>query len=341
MQVIIPCAGRSSRFPNTRPKFMLTMPDGRMMLQHAADTYIEKGYTVHFILVKEHVEKYDAEYAIRHVYGDKVFVHILDDFTSGPAETIYQTIKHWNDTPFIVNDCDSFFDYDIPTGGFVVYADLHDYPDIHNVAAKSFVIHEDGLVKNIIEKKISSEFICIGAYGFQSSNDFKFYYNLLSLNNEVFLSHIIKRMLEDDVIFHSIKGNNYIDCGTYDSFIDNMRNHCTIFCDIDGVIFKNQSHHFKNNYSNDPVAIENAFQFLKRKVENGATIIFTTSRPEEYKEITEQAIRDAGIETFQVLYGLPHAPRLLINDVSATNPWPSASSINVPRDNEDYWKMFE
>lgn len=343
MQVIIPCAGKSSRFPNTRPKYMLTMPDGRMMLQHAADPYIQKGYTVHFVIVKEHVEQYDAEYAIRHAYGDSVFIHILDDFTSGPAETIYEVVKDWNDTPFIVNDCDSFFDYDIPSGPFIVYADIHDYPSINNVAAKSFVIHEDGVVKNIIEKRISSEYICIGAYGFNSSLHYKVYYELLEIrfHKELFLSHIVKRMLEDDVIFHSIQGHNYVDCGTYDSFVENMRNHTTIFCDIDGVIFKNQSHHFKNNYSSEPQPNPNAIQYLKDKLANGATIIFTTSRPEEYKEITENGIRAAGIEKFQVLYGLPHSPRLLINDVSTTNPWPSASAINIPRDDDDYWQMFK
>lgn len=343
MQVIIPCAGKSSRFPNTRPKYMLTMPDGRMMLQHVADPYIQKGYAVHFVIVKEHVERYDAEYAIRHAYGDSVFVHILDDFTSGPAETIHETIKEWNDTPFIVHDCDSFFDYDIPDGPFISYVDLHHYPDLHNLTAKSYVIYEDGIIKNIIEKKISSEYICVGAYGFHSTDTYKAYYNKIinDCSGEIFLSHIVKSMVSSNIPFYSIEAQNYIDCGTYEAFMDYIRDHTTIFCDIDGVIFKNQSHHFRNNYSNPPQANMQAVEFIKNKIEMGATVIFTTARPEKYKDVTEQGLRDAGIEKFQVIYNLPHSPRMLINDVSTTNPWPAATSINVPRDNDDYWKMFK
>ena len=31
--LIIPCAGRSSRYPNLRPKWLLTHPDGELMLE--------------------------------------------------------------------------------------------------------------------------------------------------------------------------------------------------------------------------------------------------------------------------------------------------------------------
>jgi hypothetical protein len=30
----------------------------------------------------------------------------------------------------------------------------------------------------------------------------------------------------------------------------------------------------------------------------------------------------------------------LINDVSKTNPYPSASAINVPRDDNEYWSKI-
>ena len=343
MQVIIPCAGKSSRFPDTRPKYLLTMPDGRLMLQHVADGYLENGHTVHFIIIKEHSEMYESEYAIRNIYGDNVFIHVMDDFTSGPAETVHELIKDWKDTPFVVHDCDSFFEYDMPTGSYLSYVDLSNYPNLHNVAAKSFIIHEDGIVKNIIEKRISSGYICVGAYGFESSDLYNHYYTKISrfCYGEIFLSHVVKEMLENDIIFYSIEANDYVDCGTYDAFIDNMRDHLTIFCDIDGVIFKNQSHYFKNNYANSPTENPQAIEFIKNKISKGATVIFTTARPEKYKDVTEQGLRDAGIEDFQVIYGLPHAPRLLINDVTYTNPWPSASSINVPRDDDDYWRMFK
>ena len=40
MAVIIPCAGRSSRYPGTRPKYLLTMYDGELMFEKAAKPYL-------------------------------------------------------------------------------------------------------------------------------------------------------------------------------------------------------------------------------------------------------------------------------------------------------------
>ena len=35
--LIIPCAGKSSRFPNMKPKYMLTHPDGKLMIEKAME----------------------------------------------------------------------------------------------------------------------------------------------------------------------------------------------------------------------------------------------------------------------------------------------------------------
>ncbi len=343
MRIIIPCAGKSSRFQHTRPKYLLTMPDGRLMLQQAADTYINDGHDVTFVIVKEHSEKYGSEAAIRRAYGDKVSIVILDQFTSGPAETIYQVIKDWDDVSFAVNDCDSFFDFDVTESNYVVYVDLNDYSSISDVSSKSYILKDGNNVIDIIEKKISSEFICIGGYGFKSSNKFISSYNDIKSNsaNEIFLSHVIKHMIANENRFTAIQGMNYIDCGTYNSYAINMKNHMAIFCDIDGIVFKNQSRYFDNNYNTEPTINPSAIKFLKDKIALGATVIFTTARKEDTREVTENALRKAGITDFRVIYDLPHAPRLLINDVHYSNPWPAASAINAPRNDDDFWKMFQ
>jgi hypothetical protein len=318
------------------------MPDGRMMLQQAADPYIENGYHVTFVVVRDHSEKYESEYAIRKAYGDTVDVVVLDDFTSGPAETIYHVIKDWNDTTFAVNDCDSFFDFTPIEENYVVYADLNNYPLVNGIHAKSFIIKDETRITDIIEKKISSGFICIGGYGFKSSSDFIKSYTQIKDNasNEIFLSHVIKQMMLNGENVVAIEGSNYIDCGTYESYVENMKNHMAIFCDIDGIIFKNQSRYFKNSHSNEPTINPSAIQFLKERIALGATVIFTTARKEDTRDVTETAIRKAGIDNFRIIYDLPHAPRLLINDVHYSNPWPAASAINAPRNDDDFWRMF-
>lgn len=346
MRIVIPAAGRSSRYPGTRPKYLLTMPDGRLMISHVIDSYLRKGHKPTVIIVKEHVEQYDAEYALRGIYGDAIDIYILDDFTNGPAETLYKyCIGNRRDGQIIAHDCDSIFEYNIPTGkNFVVYVDLHDYPDLSNIANKSFlhIDEPEGLLKNIVEKRVSSEYICVGAYGFRNAEQYIEMYETErdSISAELFISHIVRGYLAADRACTTVHATNYVDCGTIEAFNHNSRNHTTIFCDLDGVVFYNQSHYFKNNYNNSPVPIPNAVSFLLERQNKGSKFYFTTARPSQYRNITEAALTQLGFVDFQVIYDVPHAPRLLINDIAITNPWPSASSINVPRDDNDYWKKI-
>ena len=322
------------------------MPDGQLMLQHAVRNWIE-DYPVTVVINREHEEQYKVVDTIERIWGKTVSVHIVEHYTNGPAETIYETVKAWDDTPFYVQDCDSLFNIELPTWNrnFVAYVKLHDYPKLHNVAAKSFVTLHEELLTNIVEKHLISDLVCVGGYGFHSSYGYKHHYELLTehqgTESEIFISHVIKFMLQQGGIFTTAHAQNYLDCGTYEAFIDNQKRHKTIFCDLDGVIFYNQSHYFENNYSIAPTLKPQAVSWLLGKQENGATIVFTTSRPEQYSNITETALNSAGFKNYRILYDLPHAPRLLVNDVSATNPWPSASAINSPRDDDEYWKVIQ
>lgn len=343
MQVIIPCGGKSTRYPTNRPKFLLTMPDGRPMFMHAADPYYGK-YPLTFVVVKEHCNMYDADLAIRNAYNNNVSIVVLDDFAQGPADTIYKAVKDLPDTAFISHDCDGFFNYDIKVDAdFVTTVNLQNYPLLTNVASKSFAVNEGTLLKNIVEKSVISNYICTGAYGFTSSKRYCNNFETVSKNTtqEIYISHIIKHdICNNDVNFKTVEVFDYIDCGTYDDFIRLSKNSSTFFTDLDGVVFKNQSHYFSNNYANVPILNPTATKFLLEKQKRGATIIFTTSRPWAFKQITEAALADAGFKNIQVLYDLPHAPRVLINDVSTTNPWPSASAINAPRDDDNFWKSM-
>ena len=344
MKIIIPCAGRSSRFPTTRPKYLLTMPDGKPMFMHAAAPYYGT-YPVTFVVIREHCELYDADTAIRNAYGSTVDIVILDEFTSGPAETIYLIVKDWADTPFMSVDCDSFYNVSIPLGqNFVTSINISNYPTLSNIAAKSFIIEENDIIRSIVEKRVVSSNICVGGYGFVSSKNYSTSYESVITNcsDELFLSHIIKYQIDiNKDVFKNVEVDTYIDCGTYSDFVDHAKKHMTIFCDIDGVVFKNQSEHFSNNY-NTPIEVNpDAVAYLKDKQRSGATIIFTTARPERFKAVTEANLNSCGFTNYRIIYDLPHSPRLLINDVSTTNPWPSANAINVPRDDNNFWKSIK
>ena len=121
-----------------------------------------------FVINREHDEKYGSADAIRRIYGSKVNIHILEEFTSGP-ETVYETVKDWEDTEFYVQDCDSHFDVEFDITGLknsVVYIELSDYPKLDNIAAKSFVKLHESLLTTIVEKHVASDKVCVGGYRF-------------------------------------------------------------------------------------------------------------------------------------------------------------------------------
>ena len=59
--LILPCAGRSSRFPNVRPKWMLYYPDKTMMVEKAVSGLNLNNFDrVIITIVKDHAVKYKS-----------------------------------------------------------------------------------------------------------------------------------------------------------------------------------------------------------------------------------------------------------------------------------------
>ena len=106
--LIIPCAGRSSRYPNLRPKWLLTHPDGDLMLEKVVDALTINGLDRTIItIVQEQIEKYEADLIIRQAFGDKVEICVLDDYTKSQSDTVLQTIESMDVSgPFIAKDSD-------------------------------------------------------------------------------------------------------------------------------------------------------------------------------------------------------------------------------------------
>ena len=108
MEVIIPCAGASSRFPNMRPKYLLTDYAGRLMIENAAANYIDK-HRVTIVILKEHDERFMARKKLEEAFGNKIDIVVLDKPTTGPADTVYQAIKRGRvnvNSPLLIKDCD-------------------------------------------------------------------------------------------------------------------------------------------------------------------------------------------------------------------------------------------
>src|SRR3989338_5723392 len=92
--LIVPCAGRSTRFPMVRPKWMLTYPDGKLMAEKAVEGLsLPFAARVIVTVVDEHCRRYSADKVAAQAFGGKAEVCVLDGFTRSQSETIAMTIR--------------------------------------------------------------------------------------------------------------------------------------------------------------------------------------------------------------------------------------------------------
>ena len=171
----MPCAGLSTRFPNLRPKYLLTDYNGKLMIENAAKNFIDK-YRVTVVILEEHDKKFNARQKLNDAFGYKIDIIILDKPTTGPADTVYQAIKRGRintNSPILIKDCDGFYDADIVDGNAIYVSKLSKNPDIRNAPAKSYTItNEQNIITTVVEKQIVSNSFCVGGYQFASAKDY-------------------------------------------------------------------------------------------------------------------------------------------------------------------------
>lgn len=103
----------------------------------------------------------------------------------------------------------------------------------------------------------------------------------------------------------------------------------TIFCDIDGTIFRHQEDLYAN-ITTVPVLLPGVVSHFSEWHLKDYCIILTTSRPEGCRLTTEAQLRHHGVFYHQLIMGLPYGPRLLINNQNSDDPV-MAHSISLDR----------
>ena len=57
--LLLPVAGKSARYPGMRPKWLLTMPNGKLMIEQSISKIdCSKFDKIYVIALKEHLDKY-------------------------------------------------------------------------------------------------------------------------------------------------------------------------------------------------------------------------------------------------------------------------------------------
>ncbi len=350
--LIIPCAGKSSRYPGYRPKWLYTHPDGKLMIEKSIFPFLQNKKIKNKIITitKEIEKKFNVKFLIKQMFGRSVKVLVLNYQTKSASETVFETINYFNlNGQILVKDSDSFFLIDSKfkylNKNFVAGVDISKHPEVSNIHQKSFLrLNNKKQIIDIEEKKIISDKICIGLYSFGSAKDFKKHYKNCSTNvknKEIYLSFIVKSMINSDNLFLYTEGSNYEDYGTFTDWLQVRRKYRTFFVDLDGVIFKNKGKYGKKNWDTKNEVIKKNVDTLLKLNRNGSQIIFVSARPEKNQRRIKSELIKIGFLDFKILLDLNHSQRILINDYFFTNPNPSALSINIARDDENLDQLLQ
>ena len=346
--LIVPASGRSSRYPGMRPKWMLTHPSGKIMIQAVLESFGFRRYkkTV-VVILREHCEKYEADIILEQIFGQDVEVLVLESATSCCPETVSQAISTLHiagrvvikDTDCIV-EIDSSFD-----GNYIVGLQVDSRSPVNNLHQKSFIVkNEDDIVIDIVEKVVVSDNVCLGVYSVDA-DQFVYAYRDIAASgvhcslSEIYVSHVISHLvISKKCLFHVVEATRYVDWGTLADWSREKDRFKTYIFDIDGVMLVNYGKYGSKNWSNTFEPIEENFSLVKKLSDEGNEIIFMTSREEEYLTKFKDSLLERGIKYKTILFGCNHNKRILVNDFAPTNPYPSCESVSIKRNSllEDY-----
>jgi len=214
MQIVIPMAGEGSRFQQqgfTFPKPLIQMPDGEPMIRMVINCMGIKNADWHFIVRKEHEEKYSLSRLLPKMTAfwnpHSTNVHQIDTLTEGAACTVLEVTSYINNEKplFVVNsdqyftwDRDEFFasmKYQGADGGILTFRSLH--------PRWSFVrLADNGDVIEVAEKEPISDIATVGTYFWEKGRFFvesasSMVEKDLRINGEFYVAPTFNEMIAD------------------------------------------------------------------------------------------------------------------------------------------------
>ena len=93
--LIIPCSGKSSRFPSIRPKWLFTHPNGDLMIERALKTFNDHGKIKKKIITitKEIDRKFNAKQILTQAFGKTVKILVLKNSTKSARKLYLKLLK--------------------------------------------------------------------------------------------------------------------------------------------------------------------------------------------------------------------------------------------------------
>lgn len=347
MHLILPVGGQSSRFPNLRPKWMLTHPNGNLMIAECIrDWDLSNVDQILIVCLRQHEEQYAATHMLHKQFSkfglnDRLKVIVIDQSDSQP-HTVYQSLLAADvHGPILVKDSDNFFAHKPSPGNSICFSTISELRH-GRVDQKSYVMmNKANQVLNIVEKRVISDTFCVGGYGFENADDFIATYEKIKDAPDLYISHVIYQMLLDGTVFNGAKVSHYLDWGTLEDWNEYRQRFCSLFIDLDGVLVENSAEYFHPTWGTTDAIPENVDAINQLYDSGYSEIILVTSRTQESEQITLEQLARAGVKYHRIMFGLMHAKRIMVNDYANSNPYRSCDAINILRDSNQLRQMLQ
>jgi hypothetical protein len=336
MKVIVPCCGRSSRFPNLPPKYMLPGHDGRPMLALSLAKIAVSLDDVVIAVLREHEEKYGITKGFELAFGRPLNVVIHDEPTRSQSETVALTLQKLKlNEPFLIKDSDNCFAVpDVEQSYNYICVDSLNNFDSINPRNKSYLQTDHrGQVTNIREKVVISDLFNVGGYYFTDAAQFLSYYDRLSssttsFSKELYLSDVIGAMILDGIPFRAQNVTGYEDWGTITEWRRALLAKRSYLVMIDGLLFERGSAYFRPRF-NEVKPNQVAIDAISSLASQGNTIQYLSIRPEAMREITEKQLLDAGAPAGKIFFDCPVASNTIVGAPHETLPFTTVHAIEL------------
>ena len=339
--LLVPAAGRSSRYPDLRPKWVLTHPTGKLMIDMVLEAmdYRQFDRTV-ITVIKKHCEQHHVDVMLRQIFGNSIDILVLENETSSAAETVFQSIFEAEiEGDVIIKDSDCIVRTAVPNrSNFIVGLSINENSPVDRIQSKSFIVKDDNdVILDIVEKDVVSNVICVGVYA-ANARQFADAYaeirqsDVIQRVGELYVSHVMSYlMLQKKILFHYIEADDFVDWGTLEDWFKECGRHKTYLFDIDGVILRNYGKYGEKNWENTFEPIMENVRVVKRLSDEGHEIVFMTSRTEEFLVKFRQFLVEQEIRCKTIVTGCFHGKRIIINDFAPSNPFPSCEAVSIRR----------
>jgi len=267
----------------------------------------------------------------------EVEIFSLSEKTKSQPETVARYLETLaSDESIFIKDCDNQFSVEIEPSNEIILANISSAKR-SDVTNKSYCIVNGNLeIISIAEKKVISEMFCVGGYSFRSSKQYLESFNKIKHLPDLYVSHVISHMLiNKNAIFFGKACSGYEDWGTLEDWLSYKSTFKTIFVDIDGVIVKNSSEFFTPKWGESEPLSKNVEFLRSLKRDDRTQLVLTTARSLAFKSKTEAQLKEIGIEYDHIVFDLFHSKRIIVNDFSSSNPFPSCDAICLERDSDN------